>query len=65
MYFCEAKLNFQHHYFSPQCHVIFRNHYNMLIYIINSGKVVLLNIFLALLPAILFLGIFDENVYLK
>ncbi len=26
-----SKLNFQHHYFNLQCHMIFRNHSNMLI----------------------------------
>ncbi len=28
---CDAKLNFHHHYSSLQCHMIFRNHPNMLI----------------------------------
>ncbi len=32
IYFCESKLYFQHHYSSLQCHMIFRNHSNMLIY---------------------------------
>ncbi len=31
MYFCDAALYFQHHYSSLQCHMIFRNHSNMLI----------------------------------
>ena len=31
MYFCDAQLYFQHHYSSLQCHMIFRNHFNMLI----------------------------------
>ncbi len=31
MYFCDAKLYFQHHYSILQCHMIFRNHYNILI----------------------------------
>ncbi len=35
-------LYFQHHDYSLQCHMIFRNHNNMLIY--NSETVVLLNI---------------------
>ncbi len=30
IYTCDVKLNFQHHYSSFQCHLIFRNHYNML-----------------------------------
>ncbi len=29
---CDAQLYFQHHYSSLQCHMIFRNHNNMLIY---------------------------------
>ncbi len=32
IYCCDAALYFQHHYSSLQCHMIFRNHYNMLIY---------------------------------
>ncbi len=32
MYFCDAALYFQHHYSSLQCHMIFRNHSNILIY---------------------------------
>jgi len=32
IYFCDAQLYFQHHYSSLQCHMIFRNHNNMLIY---------------------------------
>ncbi len=31
IYFCDAQLYFQHHYSSLQCHMIFRNHNNMLI----------------------------------
>ncbi len=31
IYFCDAQLNFQHHYSSLQCHMIFRNHSNVLI----------------------------------
>ncbi len=31
IYFCDAELYFQHHYCSLQCHMIFRNHSNMLI----------------------------------
>ncbi len=31
MYFCDAQLYFQHHYCSLQCHMIFRNHNNILI----------------------------------
>ncbi len=31
MYSCEVKLYFQHHYSRLQCHMIFRNQYNMLI----------------------------------
>ncbi len=48
---CNLFLYFQHHYSSLQCHMIFRNHNNMLIYcsrnISNSvtKTVVLLNIF--------------------
>ncbi len=30
IYFCDAQLYFQHHYCSLQCHMIFRNHNNML-----------------------------------
>ncbi len=30
-YFCDAQLYFQHHYSSLQCHMIFRNHSNILI----------------------------------
>ncbi len=30
-YCCDAQLNFQHHYSSLQCHMIFINHYNTLI----------------------------------
>ncbi len=29
--FCDAQLYFQHHYSSLQCHMIFRNHHNMLL----------------------------------
>ncbi len=29
MYFSDSALNFQHHYSSLQCHMIFRNHYNI------------------------------------
>ncbi len=32
IYFCDAQLYFQHHYSSLQCHMIFRNHSNMLIF---------------------------------
>ncbi len=32
IYVCDAQLYFQHHYSSIQCHMIFRNHNNMLIY---------------------------------
>ncbi len=32
IYFCDAQLYFQHHYCSLQCHMIFRNHNNILIY---------------------------------
>ncbi len=32
IYFCDAQLYFQHHYSSLQCHMIFRNHSNILIY---------------------------------
>ncbi len=32
IYFCDTQLYFQHHYSSLQCHMIFRNHNNMLIY---------------------------------
>ncbi len=31
IYSCDAQLYFQHHYSSLQCHMIFRNHSNMLI----------------------------------
>ncbi len=31
MYSCDVKFDFQHHYSSLQCHMIFRNHSNMLI----------------------------------
>ncbi len=31
IYFCDAALYFQHHYCSLQCHMIFRNHSNILI----------------------------------
>ncbi len=31
VYFCDAQLYFQHHYSSLQCHMIFRNHNNILI----------------------------------
>uniref|UniRef100_A0A8C2F690 Tsg N-terminal domain-containing protein n=1 Tax=Cyprinus carpio TaxID=7962 RepID=A0A8C2F690_CYPCA len=31
MYFCDVQLYFQHHYSSLQCHMIFRNHSNMMI----------------------------------
>ncbi len=31
-----SKVNFPHHYSSLQCHMIFRNHYNMLIYCSRS-----------------------------
>ncbi len=57
MYSCEAKLNFQHHFSSLQCHMIFRNQSNMMNYyqccwsnmLIYSETVVLLNIFWNLL----------------
>ncbi len=32
IYFCDAQLYFQHRYSSIQCHMIFRNHNNILIY---------------------------------
>jgi len=32
IYSCDEQLYFQHHYSSLQCHMIFRNHYNILIY---------------------------------
>ncbi len=31
IYFCDAALYFQHHYSSRQCHMIFRNHSNIMI----------------------------------
>ncbi len=31
IYFCDAQLYFQHHYSSLQCHMIFRNHNNMML----------------------------------
>ncbi len=31
IYSCDVKLYFQHHFFSFQCHMIFRNHSNMMI----------------------------------
>ncbi len=57
IYSCEAKLYFQHHFSSLQCHMNFRNHNNMLNYyqccwsnmLIYSETVVLLNIFWNLL----------------
>ncbi len=35
IYSCDVQLYFQHHSSSLQCHMIFRNHSNILIFIIN------------------------------
>ncbi len=62
IYCCDAKQNFRNHYFSLQCHMIFRNNSDMLIFsLLSMLKVVLLNFFLLQKPQYFFSGFFDGH----
>ncbi len=62
--FLWSKLYFQHHYSSLQCHMIFRNHFNMLLkkhfWLLSMFKAVLLLWYFCRNWSILFFRIFDE-----
>ncbi len=72
MYSCDAQLYFQHHYSSLQCHMILRNHNNMLIYdqetfliIINVENSHAASYFCGNRDAFYFYKVQNNSIYLK